>query len=206
MLLLPLLWDGIPPPNNDHAIGSRRSDQKKKKKSYMALYGGNVHPPHSLKTWVTSSTIRWLISTTFFGSWINWNCRVKVLTPISMDFTPLSMLSRLRDHPQGSSGTLAMSTAGKRGANRRDERQQKQACSAGLQGTGGTWGVGQGRQDSNSRTGGGGMWERTPYQVDRKSKTGREGGESGTKIAVQLSIRVADGGGVRTQRVTVKIQ
>ena len=26
------LWDGIPSPNNKHAIGSRRPDQKKKKK------------------------------------------------------------------------------------------------------------------------------------------------------------------------------
>ena len=29
MILYPLLWDGIPPPNNEHAIGSLRPDQKK---------------------------------------------------------------------------------------------------------------------------------------------------------------------------------
>ena len=32
MILYPLFWDGIPQPNNGHAIGSQRTVQKKKKK------------------------------------------------------------------------------------------------------------------------------------------------------------------------------
>ena len=43
--------------------------------------------------------------------------------------------------------------------------------------------------------GGGGWSYWTSVQVDRRSKTRIEGEESGAKIAVQLSIWVADGGG-----------
>ena len=31
-MIYPLFWDGIPPPNNEHTIGSQRPSQKKKNK------------------------------------------------------------------------------------------------------------------------------------------------------------------------------
>ena len=38
--MYPLFWDGITPPNNENAIGSRRPSQKKKKK--ITLLGGSI--------------------------------------------------------------------------------------------------------------------------------------------------------------------
>ena len=38
MTLWPLLWDGIMSPNNEHAIESRRPDQKKEKKERSLKY------------------------------------------------------------------------------------------------------------------------------------------------------------------------
>ena len=38
MILYMLFWDGIPPPNNEHVIGSRRPAQKKKKKKIHEIF------------------------------------------------------------------------------------------------------------------------------------------------------------------------
>ena len=82
-----------------------------------------------------------------------------------------------------------------RGATRRGTRWKKWTCGAGLQGQTGTWGAGQGRQDSECRTGG------------RRRRDGRLFGQAVQKTimrvenrvprAVQLSFRVADGGGIQ---------
>ena len=91
------------------------------------------------------------------------------------------------------------------GANICGKRRHKQARGAGLKGLRRTWGVSRGRQDKNRNTGGGGRRYWTSIQVDRQSNNGREGGESGTKIEVQISLRVEDGGGgFRTRRVMGK--
>ena len=55
-----------------------------------------------------------------------------------------------------------------------------------------------------TRTGGGDRWKCTRVQVGRRSNIGREEVESSAKRSVYLSIRVADGGGVRTRRLMGK--
>ena len=49
MILHPLFWDGLPPPNNEHDIWSRRPDHKKKKKTAAE--------------WETLGTLKRIIST-----------------------------------------------------------------------------------------------------------------------------------------------
>ena len=72
----------------------------------------------------------------------------------------------------------------------------KRARGAGLQGTTGTWGEGRGRQDSERRY----MWWR-PTGVEAcpggQVVQDRKSGENWAKRAEQLSLRVADGEGVR---------
>ena len=57
------------------------------------------------------------------------------------------------------------SKVNEREMNRRGTRHQKQARGAGMQGTTGTWGVGQGQQDSECRTNGGDLRECTLFWV-----------------------------------------
>ena len=67
----------------------------------------------------------------------------------------------------------------KRETTGRGTRWQKQARGAGLQGPTGTWGVGQGRQDSNCRMGGGVWWDGSLF--GKAAQDRNEGGKLNAK-------------------------
>ena len=85
------------------------------------------------------------------------------------------------------------------------KRRQKQDHGAGLHRPKETWVAGQGHQDRERRYG---RW--SPAVVDPfpggQAVQYQKRGENQVQIAVQLSIRLAYGEGVRTWRVTGKIQ
>ena len=92
---------------------------------------------------------------------------------------------------------------GERGVNIRGKKWHKPGCGAGIQGPRFTWGEGQGPKYIKQSTGGEGRQEWTSVPMGRRPNTRREGVELGAKRVVRISLRVADGGVVRTQRVTL---
>ena len=85
------------------------------------------------------------------------------------------------------------------------KKRQKRACVSGLQGPTWTWGAGRGRKDNEC----GDKWWR-PAGVHScpggKAVQDSKRGENRVQRAVQLSLRVADGEGVRKRRMTGKIK
>ena len=98
-----------------------------------------------------------------------------------------------------------MLRAGKEGHKKRVRGGRNRLAARGYRGRGGAGEHVEGGNKASADTGGGGRREWTLVQVESCFKTRREGGVSSAKRAVQLSLRVADGGGVSKRRLTGKI-
>ena len=84
-------------------------------------------------------------------------------------------------------------------------RQQKRPQGEWLKGPTGIWGVGQGRKSSDRRDR---QWRSEvvdPYPGGHSAQDHKRGDNQVHRV-VQLILRVTDGEGVRTRRVTGKIQ